>query len=77
MSKRHRHKKRHAADVNSINTTINNNSTPMSIHYQKYVTDTFSYIMNKSKQFSDDNIITGVKFIDQDYHQFNKKKPMK
>ena len=29
--------------------------------------------MNKSKQFSDDNIITGVKFIDQDYHQFNKK----
>ena len=49
----------------------------MSIHYQKYVTDTFSYIMNKSKQFSDDNIITGVKFIDQDYHQFNKKKPMK
>ena len=39
MSKRHRHKKRHAADVNFINTTINNNSTPMSIHYQKYVTD--------------------------------------
>ena len=39
MSKRHRHKKRHAADVNFINTTINNNNTPMSIHYQKYVTD--------------------------------------
>ena len=29
--------------------------------------------MNKSKQFSDDNNITGVKLIDQDYHQFNKK----
>ena len=53
---------------------------------QKYVNDrlnqsvgstdlenTFVYIKSKSGQFSDEDDITGLKFIDQDFHQFSKK----
>ena len=33
----------------------------------------FAHIMNKSGQFSDEDDITRVKFIDQNFHQCNKK----
>ena len=35
----HAHESTHAADVNSVNTTINNSNKPMITHYQKYVND--------------------------------------
>ena len=85
------HESTHAADVNFINTTINNNNKQTATNYQKYVNDrlnqsvgikyrfgnTFVYIKSKSWQFSGEDDITGLKFIDQDFHQFSKKKPMK
>ena len=80
------HESTHAADVNFINTTINNNNTQTTTNYQKYVNDrlnqsvgstdlenTFVYIKSKSGRFSDEDDITGLKFIDQDFHQFSKK----
>ena len=64
-----------------INTTINNNNTQTTTNYQKYVNDrlnqsvgstdlenTFVYIKSKSRRFSDEDDITGLKFIDQDFH---------
>ena len=35
----HAHESTHAADVNSVNTTINNSNKPMITHHQKYVND--------------------------------------
>ena len=80
------HESTHAADVNFINTTINNNNKQTATNYQKYVNDrlnqsvgstdlenTFVYIKSKSGRFSDEDDITGLKFIDQDFHQFSKK----
>ena len=65
---------------------INNNNKQTATNYQKYVNDrlnqsvgstdlenTFVYIKSKSEQFSDEDDITGLKFIDQDFHQFSKK----
>ena len=80
------HESTHAANVNFINTTINNNNKQTATNYQKYVNDrlnqsvgstdlenTFVYIKSKSGRFSDEDDITGLKFIDQDFHQFSKK----
>ena len=84
MSNRHKHESTHAADF--FNSTIINNKTLMTTNYQNYVNDrlnlsvggadlsyTFSYIIYKIGQFRDEDDITGVKFIDQDFYQFNKK----
>ena len=73
------HESRYAAYANFVNTTISNNNTLMTTYYHKYVHDivnqpvgstdlknTFAYIMNKSGQFSDEDNIKGVKFINQD-----------
>ena len=35
----HAHESTQAADVNSVNTTINNSNKPMITHHQKYVND--------------------------------------
>ena len=80
------HESTHAADVNFINTTINNNNKQTATNYRKYVNDrlnqsvgstdlenTLIYIKSKSGQFSGEDDITGLKFIDQDFHQFSKK----
>ena len=74
--KQARHMKAHMADINFVNTTINNNNdnnTLMITTYQGYVNErlnlsvgsadlynTFSYIMNKSGQFWDEVNITGL-----------------
>ena len=73
------HESTHATYANFVNTTISNNKTLMTTNYHKYVHDivnqsvgsadlknTFAYIMNKSGQFSDEDNIKGVKFINQD-----------
>ena len=76
----------HAANVNFVKTTISNSNAIITFNCQKYVNDrlnlsvgstdlknTFAYITNKVGQFSDVDDITGVKYINQDFHQFSKK----
>ena len=80
------HESRHAANVNFVNTIISNSNAIITTNYQKCVNDRlnhsigitdqkniFAYIMNKSGQFSDEDDITRVKFIDQNFHHCNKK----
>ena len=80
------HESTHAANVSFVKTTINNSNAIITTNYQKYVNDrlnlsvgstdlknTFTYITNKIGLFSDVDDITGVKFINQDFHHFNKK----
>ncbi|RMX50708.1 hypothetical protein pdam_00013231 [Pocillopora damicornis] len=50
------------AHVNFVSTTINNNNTLMTTNYQ-------------NGQFSNEDDIAGVKFINEDFHQLNEKKP--
>ena len=80
------HESTHAANVNFVKTTISNSNAIITTNDQKYVNDrlnlsvdskdsknTFAYIKNKIGQFSDVDDIAGVKFINQDFHQFSKK----
>ena len=80
------HESTHAANVSFVKTTISNSNAIITTNYQKYVNDrlnlsvgstdlknTFTYITNKIGLFSDVDDITGVKFINQDFHHFNKK----
>ena len=80
------HESTHVADVNFVDTTMNNNNLLMTANYQKYVNDIlnhsvgstnqkkmFRYLMdNRSSEFSDEVHVTGVKITNNDFHEVKK-----
>ena len=77
-------KSTHVADVNFVDTTMNNSNLLMTANYQKYdisnnsVGSTnqkkmFRYLMdNRSSEFSDEVHVTGVKITNNDFHEVKK-----
>ena len=76
----------HVADVNFVDTTMNNSNLLMTANYQKYVNDILNYsvgitnqkkmfrylIDNRSSEFRDEVHVTGVKITNNDFHEVKK-----
>ena len=79
-------KSTHVADVNFVDTTMNNSNLLMKANYQKCVNDILNHYVgitnqkkmfrclmdNRSSEFSDEVHLTGVKITNNDFHEVKK-----